>query len=1068
MKYNLLYVLISLGMLSCVQTEDKRQQTSIPDKIDFNHHIKPILSDRCYTCHGPDENTREANLRLDLAEEAFGALSSEGQAVISKGNSGQSALIHRIMSDDESFTMPPPESELFLSNHEKQLIKKWIDQGAEWKGHWAFIPPEEPTLPKVRNKQWCQNEIDFFITRRIEDMGLKPTQYANREQWLRRVSFDITGLPPTKEDLNSFINDSSDDAFEKVVDRLLASPSYGERMASEWLDISRYADSHGYQDDRPRTSWPWRDWVVEAFNDNLSYKDFVTWQLAGDLLPNATYEQKLATGFNRNHAITQEGGVVQEEYLNEYAADRVNTFSTAFLGMTMECARCHSHKYDPISQKDYYSLLAFFNNIPERGQISYFDLAPEPNMRLENEVLEKTIQANLEAIEQLENEQLDWSGKESDEFLEWLSSIDNKPPEFLEDDGDLLAQYSFDHPDNPFNSDVQSAPEARLNVNLPPAIPRPNMVSGIQGNALEFNGSNFLSLGDVGDFDWYQPFTIGGWIKHSGTHDRDAGFFSRRNGEQKRQGYDMILTREGQVKMRLIHHYVNTSWSGEINYAIDIQSKRRISPNQWSHVCATYSGNGRASGLKIFINGEEQSIKINMDSLRRKSILNGNDFLVGNWNHRNRKLEDLHGFKGGIVDDVFIYGRELSQIEIRQLAGFANDPNRDAWHQYYLLNVDNRMQELTNRLVDLRAQDMTIPEVMIMKENEEAKPTFVLARGAYDAPTDSVIRNTPASILPFSGELESNRLGLAKWLFHDNHPLTSRVLVNRFWQRFFGKGLVTTPEDFGNQGARPTHPELLDWLAIDFKENGWDMKRLIKKITLSATYRQDAAMSPTQLDRDKDNLLLARGPNKRLTAEMLRDQFLFASGLLTNKIGGKWVKPYQPRGLWKEMANQIGENKYRPSRGDGLFRRSLYGYWKRTIPPPNMLTFDASERAVCTVKRQFTTTPLQSLLMLNDPQIIEACRYFASNLLNSFEDPEAAINEAFYTITSRKPKKEESEILTNLFHEKLDYFSSNLNSTEEFLSIGQAYSDLGIKEESHAAMTVVVNAIFNLDESKYN
>ncbi|MFK7981668.1 MAG: DUF1553 domain-containing protein [Saprospiraceae bacterium] len=1068
--YNLLLFcgLLLTACQSDVPEEISSVYSELPDKIDFNFHVRPILSDRCYACHGPDENAREAKYRLDIEEGAFAALQNSDGFSIVAGNPKESRLVHRILSDESDYMMPPPTSEMSLTAREKAILYKWIQQGAEWKKHWAFIPPTEVNPPSVSNSSWAQNEIDNFILKKQQELHIKPAKPANKEQWLRRVTFDLTGLPPTPQALEHFKNDDSENAFEKVVDALLSSSAYGERMTSVWLDVARYADSHGYQDDRPRTAWSWRDWVIKAFNENLPYDKFATYQIAGDLLPDATYEQKLATGFNRNHAITQEGGIVQEEYLTEYAADRAQTFSTAFLGLTMECARCHTHKYDPIEQKEYYSLFGFFNNISEKGRISYFDEAPRPNMAMVDPLLDEQIEEVKNWIAQKEKALAEIAANSQTDFKAWLVQ-DFKENTVIEDiEEGLIADFNLNNlAHNQFANQLEGQPNGLMNINLPPNIPQPIEVNTKDGKGLFFNGKNFLSLGEIGDFEWYDAFSFGGWIKHSGKHRKNAGIFARRVGEQKRQGYDLILTPQNRLRARLIHQYYKKNRGSAVNYAIDIQANPRVASNQWQHVFVTYDGSGKATGLNIYLNGQLQNSQIKMDSLRGKTILNGNDFLVGNWNHRARELDDLYGFKGGTVDDVKVYKRALSPLEIKQLANNKQLPNQKELYAHFLQKKHPSYRQLQLELDSLRAIDLEKPKVMVMKEVDTVKSTFVLNRGAYDAPTDLVERETPKAVLAFSTDYPKNRLGLAQWLFDEKHPLTSRVIVNRYWQLIFGSGIVATPEDFGNQGALPTHPELLDWLAVYFRENDWDTKDLLKKMVLSAVYRQDAKMTPTSKEKDPSNVWLSRGPSQKLTAEMLRDQALVASNLYYEKVGGKWVKPYQPAGIWKELANQIGENKYRPSRGKDLYRRSLYSYWKRTIPPPTMLTFDASERAVCTVKRQQTSTPLQSLILLNNPIYIEASRKIAEQLMQQDLSLTKRLEMAFIKIISRTPKSNEIQLLMDLYNEELKRLITQPEQAIKLVNIGASTYDKKLNVNELATLSIVINAILNLDETKY-
>ncbi len=1064
--------LLLIGLNAC--QSDANPQAKLPKKVDFNFHIKPILSDRCFACHGPDEKSRKGDLRLDIEAGAFAMLdSSEQRYAIIPGNLKNSTLVHRITTTDPELVMPPPESNLNLSEYEIALLKKWIDQGAEWKDHWAFIPPAKPQLPEVGQADWPLNGIDHFILNKLEQEGLQPEEAADREKWLRRVSFDLTGLPPDIQDIEDFLEDNSEDAFEKTVDRLLSSPAYGERMTSIWLDVARYADSHGSPDDRPRTMWPWRDWVIEAFNTNMPYDSFVVYQLAGDLLPQPTYDQKLATGFNRNHAITQEGGVVNEEYVTEYVADRTNTAGAAFLGLTMECARCHDHKYDPISQKDYYSLFAFFNGIDEKGQINYFNEAPYPNMKVEDAELEALVAFLDTSIAQLEAKDSMQYLANNQAFRQWLAGDKLE----LEGDGrlqDQLLSYHRLESVELLKTRDEVAPDrpGRMNTGLLGELMPPALIAGYEGKALEFDGSNFLNLGDVGDFNWYDPFSLGAWIEAPPGREKAAGLLVRRNGEQKRGGYELALTKEGFLRLSLIHDQ-----GGE---KIIVQTRARVPNQRWTHVWATYNGSGKANGITLYLNGEARPIQILEDKLARKSILNGNDLLAGNWTHRKKIRGDIHGFAGGKLDEIRVYAREVSPLEVLTIAGktFSDryrqltPASRKLAEQqvllpHYLLNVSEDHQHLRDRLYGHRERVQPIPDIMIMEEMDTVRETFILARGAYDAPTEKVAPTPPVAVMDFDTENPRNRLGLARWITDPGNPLTARVFVNRLWQQMFGKGIVSTSEDFGSQGALPTHPELLDWLAVDFVESGWDIKGLLRKIALSATYRQSARISPKKQKRDSENLLLARGPNQRLSAEMVRDNALAVSGLLVDSIGGKWVKPYQPAGIWKELANQIGENKYRASRGSGLHRRSLYSYWKRTIPPPTMLTFDASERAVCIVKRQSTSTPLQSLVLLNDPQYVEASRVLATRMLKeSAGDVRKGIEFGFRTVTSRLPREEEIEILSQLLEEELHSFGDDPQRVSSFLNIGAIHPDMDIKASDLAAWTMVANTLLNLDEAK--
>lgn len=1036
-------------------TEDSDTQTqALPEVVDFNWHIRPILSDRCYTCHGPDEKVREANLRLDTEEGAFAALEEgEERFALVPGDADKSLLIRRIESSSSESIMPPPESNLSLSEYEIKLLRKWVEQGAKWKTHWAFTPPKKADLAGGKDS-WVQNEVDHFSLNKMEEQGFSPNTAASRAKLLRRMSFDLTGLPPSWEDIQAFEEDESEDAIEKRIDALLASPAYGERMASIWLDAARYADSHGYQDDRPRTMWPWRDWVIDAFNRNLPYDSFLIKQVAGDLLPNAAYEDKLATAFNRNHAITQEGGVVNEEYVTEYVADRTQTFSTTFLGLTMECARCHDHKYDPLSQKDYYQLFAFFNTIEERGQVNYFDLSPKPHIKMQDAEYEKKLRYidSLTLAWEEKQEQIKIAGKEG--FKTW--NIE-KESDIGNIDKELKAHFKLDTYNELSSPNEHANLLANMNTGLIGEVAKPEILAGKSGKALKFDGENFLNLGDLADKEYYEHFSYGAWIKLDQYPEKDAAILVKRNGEQKRGGHQLLISPKGKLKLSLIHN--------ARDQRIDVETQASVKRGRWNHVFMSYAGSGKANAVDLFINGKLQSKQVLTDKLGKKSILNGNDLLAGNWTHRKRSIGNLQGFVGGIIDEIRVYDRSLSPLDVKIIAESRDKSSYDELFTHYLKEKNKAYQNVQHKLDSLRPLHAELPYIMVMEEMDTARATHVLNRGAYDARMERVYANTPHQLLEFSEEYPKNRLGLAQWMIHPEHPLTARVAVNRVWQMLFGRGIVNTPEDFGSQGSLPSHPELLDWLAVDFRENGWDVKALIKKIVLSATYQQSSDISKEKRDRDKENIYLARGPIKRLSSEMIRDNALAISGLMDQSLGGPWVKPYQPSGVWKELANQIGENKYRASKGSGLYRRSLYSYWKRTIPPPSMLTFDAAERTVCVVKRQSTSTPLQSLVLLNDPQYVEASRLLAARMLEESELDEQ-LSKGFRLATSRNPEPDELKVLKSLYLSEKDRFKLETEAANSLLEVGQSQLLHEKDPAEYAAMSIVANTILNLDEAK--
>ena len=1026
-------------------------QAELPKTVDFNFHIRPILSDRCYACHGPDTENRAADLRLDDEESAYAALET-GQAthVIKPGAPESSEVYLRITSQDEDLRMPPADSNLELSENEIALIRRWIEQGAEWKQHWAFIPVESEQLPDTDDQGWCRNEIDAFVFVQLASMNLQPSEEVSREKLLRRVTFDLTGLPPTLAELDAFLADQSADAYERAVDRLLESPRYGERMSVDWLDLARYADTFGYQADKYRPVWPWRDWVIRAFNQNLPFDEFITWQLAGDLLPNATREQRLATAFNRLHRQTNEGGSIEEEFRVEYVVDRTDTFGTAFLGLTLQCARCHDHKYDPVSQRDYYQLFSYFNSIDESGLYSHFTSAtPTPTLQLTEQEQQEELK-ELETEIQLKESQLKEIAQEQQPAMDaWLSKQEAPLPLT-----GLLGDFRMEAiEENKIVNQANSEEPGTVSDN-------PKIVAGQSGNGLQLSGENLFSTPTGGLFTRHDPFSIGLWINTPEDMSRAVVWHcSRAWTDAGSRGYQLLIE-DGRLSASLIHF-----WPGN---AIRVITERKIPLNQWQHVLVTYDGSSRAAGLKIYLNGKLETTQVVRDGLTR-TIRYGDSVKSLDLGQRFRD----RGFKNGLVDELTIFDRQLTSLEARSLANNEQTvlPNlkqhdSDAVFEYYLQNFNEEYRQALSDLREARKKRGglidSISEIMVMQELPEPRPTYLLVRGAYDAPGDAVSPLTPASIGTIADSLPANRLGLARWLTDSKHPLTARVAVNRLWQMLFGTGLVATPDDFGSQGQLPSHPQLLDWLAYSFVESGWDVKQLLKKMVMSATYRQSSECPPELCDQDPLNLLLARGPHQQLSAEMLRDGSLHSSGLLVEKLGGPPVKPYQPAGLWKEK----GSETYQRDEGDGSHRRSLYTYWKRTSPPPAMLTLNAAKRDVCLVKRQATATPLQSLVLLNDPQYVEASRAMAQNVLeNDALVLDAKLRIVFRTFTSRQPSEEELEVLLGTWQEQLQLFDTSPELAAELLAVGDLPLNEMLKPVEVAAMTVVVQLVMNLEEA---
>ncbi len=931
-------------------------QSGFAEEISFGRDVRPILSDKCYKCHGPDENTREADLRLDQRPGA--------EHVLSSANPSESEFLRRITSTDADERMPPSDSKIELSTRDIEVLSAWIRDGAPFEQHWSFTSLKDVQAPIVQQKSWLRNPIDRFILARLEREGLTPSAEASREKLIRRATFDLTGLPPTLDELEAFIEDDSEDAYEKLVDDLLARSTFGERMASHWLDVARYSDSYGYQVDRERFVWPWRDWVIRAFNDGLPYDDFVTWQLAGDLLPDASDDQILATTFSRLHSQKVEGGSTPEEFRIEYVADRTHTFATAFLGLTLECARCHRHKFDPITHQEYYQFFAFFNNIDESGLYSYRTKSiPTPTLLLMNDELkEKVKQVEAKVIDS-EEELTALADAQSDAFATWLSSR----PQSAELPGRLahLDFESYEHENN------QSAP-------------------GKIGKAVKLTGDDGVVV-EAGNFRRDDTFSIAFWMQTPDVKKRSV-ILHKSGGwtDAGSRGYQLLLE-EGKLSASLIHF-----WPGN---AIRVRTKEPIETDRWVHVAVTYDGSSRAKGLRIFLNGKITSSEIVRDKLRKEigGDGSGEKITIG---ERSRD----RGFTHGLVDEFHLFERELAAIEVRQLhdgeslttalttpVDDLDDDQRDELFDYYLRTVSPEYAERLKALKTTREERSKtvnkIDEIMVMRELPDPRPTFLLKRGAYDAPAERVEPRTPEALTPLLSEQPANRLGLARWLTSPEHPLTSRVAVNRFWQMCFGQGLVRTPEDFGSQGETPTHPALLDWLAKDFIDNDWNVRQLLKLLVTSATYRQNSVVSPDLRRRDPDNRLWARANLYRLPAEMIRDNALAVSGLLVEKRGGPPVRPYEVEVSFKPMKRDEGE---------GLYRRSLYTFWKRTGPAPVMMAFDASKRDVCVVKRERTSSPLQAIVLLNDPQFVEAANHLAQRLQRQHGDQvERVINDMF-------------------------------------------------------------------------
>ncbi len=962
--------------------------------IEFNRDIRPILSDRCFACHGPDAGNRKSSLRLDSEAEA--------KRGIVPGQPDKSPIIQRITSTNKVLRMPPQYAgHDRLPDRDIETLRRWIAAGAPWQNHWAFVPPKRGAAPAT---------IDTFIDARLAKEGLPPNPPASKTTLLRRVTLDLTGLPPTPEEVKAFVADSSPDAYAKVVDRLLASPAHAERQAVRWLDYARYSDTNGYQTDGPRDMWRWRDWVIDAFARNQPFDQFTIEQLAGDLLPKANRSQRIATGFHRNHRTSAEGGIVDEEFRVEYVADRVETTSNVWLGLTVGCARCHDHKYDPIKQREFYQLFAFFNNIPdERGFVYNFGnekpfiKAPLPDQEAEL--------ARLGALRDAAAARWQSQAKAFDKALrQWKApAVDWVPQEGLV-----------------------------VNHSLP-----------------QFTAP--VDLGkDVAKFNHRDPFTLSAWIKP----DQPKGaIVTRVDDHWEGTGYGLYL-----VDQKLRFHYT-FRWS---DLGVRVETKAPLKLKEWQHVAVTYDGGMYAKGIHLYVDGVEQPMNVIFDQ-NLWPVENKVPFRIG----AGAGL----GYQGGI-DQVRVWSRTLTPEEVStlplrdNLAAIAKRKKRSAAEQAKL-TLAFKQQYLPANLAALRdarraaeaAYDKylaTVPTVMVMEEGPP-KDAFILNRGAYDQRGDKVAAAVPAFLPPLPSAAPANRLSLARWIVSRDNPLTARVQVNRLWQSFFGTGIVKTVDDFGSQGEWPSHMELLDWLAVEFMDSGWDLRHMEKLIVTSQAYQRASTITPDLLSKDPDNRLMARGPRLRLAAPFIRDQALAVSGLLVPKVGGPSVKPYQPEGLWQELAGGSG---YKPDKGEGLYRRSLYTYWKRTIAPPSMINFDAATREVCSVRESRTNTPLQALNLMNDVAYLEASRKLAERVLREGgAQDEARLNHAVLVVLGRQAKPGETEALGRALKQFRVRYETNPLSAKAYLNQGDSAIDPSFSAPELAAWTTIGSLLLNLDET---
>ncbi len=1003
------------------------------EDVSYNRDIRPILSENCFSCHGPDKHARKADRRLDTAAGATALL--EGIRAIAPGDLSRSDAVERIESHDPDEQMPPPKSDKKLQPAQIALLKKWIAQGAKYEPHWSFIAPRRPSSPSLQDaKLIIQNPLDAFILARLEKAGLKPSPEADKSTLIRRVTYDLTGLPPTPAEIDAFLADQAPDAYARLVERLLASPRYGEKMAVHWLDLARYADTHGYHLDAGRDMWKWREWVIEAFNKNLPYDQFILWQLAGDLLPNATAEQKVATGFCRNNMVNFEGGAIAEEYLTNYVFDRVNTFGTAFLGLTVNCTQCHDHKFDPLTQKEYYQFYAYFNAVPENGlDGSKGNAAP----LLELPTPEQQTKLSALRAKGADTEKLvaELTKRVDLEQAAWEKTAAVPTPR----DWTVLAP-----------AQAKSLSGAKLAVQPDQSI----LASGVNTGTDHYEiaartdrtGVTALRLEALTD-----PSLSGGGPGRSG------------NGNFVLTGIDLeaqsVADPKQTQKVRFVAaeaDYEQANFNAAKVLDADVRSGWAVDGGAKHETRTAWFVAEKPFG---FPGGTDLHVRLDFESPYTSH---------GIGRARLAVTTDAAASSIGKVPAA------IAQI-LAIPADKRDGKQREVLQKHYRETVSPLLRQPAAQLEALRAElkalQKQVPNVMVMQQMEKPRATHVLMRGQYNQPGDKVEPGTPASLPPLPADAPPNRLGLARWLIEPQHPLTARVAVNRFWKNFMGTGIVKTVSDFGAQGEWPSHPELLDWLATEFTSSGWDVKRMARLIVTSATYRQSAKVTPELQERDPDNRLYARGPRFRLSAEEIRDTALAVSGLLNPQIGGPSVSPYQPAGLWEELSSRKDSGnwtaqRYEPSHGGDLYRRSLYTFWKRTCPPPQLQTFDAPDRETCTVNRERTNTPLQALVLLNDPTYVESARILAERMMTQGgATPAERIRFAFRLATARPPTARELTMLTELFEKQQTRYRADRAAAAKLLANGEAKRNDNLDPAELAAWTNVASTILNLDET---
>ncbi|HVC94426.1 MAG TPA: PSD1 and planctomycete cytochrome C domain-containing protein [Pirellulales bacterium] len=1023
----MLAIPFSVALLLPASVSRSAEPAAAKNAIDYNRDVRHILSNNCFKCHGPDAGERKAGLRLDLRDEALKPTDSGALAIV-PGKAAESELVRRIFSEDPEDRMPPADSDKRLSDAEKDLLRQWIDDGAAWQQLWSFTPPRRPAPPEMstlKRTDWPRNMIDRFVLARLEAEVLQPSPDADRATLIRRLSLDLTGLPPMPAEVDAFVDDDNTGAYERLVDRLMSSPHYGERLALEWLDAARFADTHGYHIDSGRDMTPWREWVIDAFNRNLPFDQFTIEQLAGDLLPEPTLEQRIASGFNRNHMINFEGGAIPEEYHTAYIVDRVNTTGTVWLGLTVGCTQCHDHKFDPLTQKEFYQLFAFFHNVPENGldgsNGNAAPLVPAPSREQQRQLARLTAEIAARELElaapnaEVDAAQAAWEQSTRQVGpIEWTTLA---PVELRSaggatlaklDDGSVLAAGM--NPATETYTIVAESPLKRVTAVRLEVLPDDSFTA--KGPGRSINGNFVLT-------DVRLAEGAAGAVK-----------LKTASADFSQQDFPVANAIDGEPRTGwAIHPEVGKPHAAVFALAEPLDGDE---PRRFTIVldCQSQFGQHQPGRFRLSVTGSP----------------------------------DPHG-TGALPAKI---------VELLAVDAERSEPQRAELRAYYREHVSAALRpgfEALARLREERTQiDKRIPTAMVMQEMSAPRETFLLVRGQYDKHGEKVHPGVPASLPPLPAGAPANRLGLAKWLVDPAQPLTARVIVNRYWQMVFGTGLVKTSEDFGSQGELPSHPELLDWLAVEFRESGWNVKQLLRTMVTSSAYRQASAVTPELLAKDPENRLLARSSRLRLPAEFIRDQALAVGGLLDDRIGGPSVSPYQPPGLWEElMSREDGANwtaqSYVQSHGADLYRRTMYTFWKRTSPPPTLSTFDAPDRETCTVRRARTNTPLQALVLLNDPTYVEAARKLAERLLREAGSTDERITLAFRLVLARRPGDRELAVLRKVYDEQLAVYRADGDAAQALLSVGESPRDETLDLAELAAWATVSSVLLNLDEA---